>query len=65
VQQQKQVEGTEQYELTASNASRASKLVKEGKASLEVLVYPWGVELALASPCCQIDGLEGGEGLEV
>ena len=47
------------YEITPGNIGQVSKLVSAGKANLEVVVYPWGVELALASPCCALKELEG------
>jgi hypothetical protein len=65
VQQQKSITNPASYELTPSNAGQASRLVREGKANLEIVEYPWGVELAVASPCSSLKELEGGESLEV
>ena len=53
------------HELTAGNALWASRLVREGRANLEVLVYLWGVEFAVSSQRSGAEGLEEGEGLEV
>ena len=37
-------------ELSPHNAARVSELIREGRAGLEVLVYPWGVEFTVSSP---------------
>jgi hypothetical protein len=60
MQQQKLKSRTNPLVLSSRNAARASELIREGKASLEISVYPWGVEFAVASPCCQIEELEEG-----
>ena len=46
--QQQKPSAEESYELTASNAEEASKLIREGKARLEIVVYPWGVDFAVS-----------------
>jgi hypothetical protein len=39
----------------------ASELIREGKANLEVVVYPWGVEFVLSLLSTQTEGAGGEE----